>query len=146
MKIVSLNISNFRSIKKAELRFDGHSLILGPNNIGKSTICEAIDLVLGPDRLSRFPPIEEFDFYNAKYLSEAKAEGEDPEPIPLRIELILVGLSEEVESRCRQHMEFWSAEKGRLLSPGELAQANPPLSEKCLRLETIGRYARNPGH
>ncbi|WP_373092821.1 AAA family ATPase, partial [Zhongshania sp.] len=68
MKIVRLTISNFRSIKSAELFFDGHSLLLGPNNIGKSTICEAIDLVLGPDRLSRFPPIQEFDFYNAQYL------------------------------------------------------------------------------
>ena len=74
MKIARLKISNFRSIKNAELLFEGHSLLLGPNNIGKSTICEAIDLVLGPDRLSRFPPVEEFDFYNAQYLKESEVE------------------------------------------------------------------------
>lgn len=142
MKIVSLKISNFRSIKKAELIFDGHSLILGPNNIGKSTICEAIDLVLGPDRLSRFPPVEEFDFYNAQYLKNSEVEGEDPEPLPIRIEVVLTGLSDEVESRCGQHLEFWNAEELRCLSPGELAAANPPSSEKCLRLETIGIYNR----
>lgn len=122
--------------------FDGHSLILGPNNIGKSTICEAIDLVLGPDRLSRFPPIEEFDFYNAQYLKCSEFEGEDPEPLPIRIEVVLTGLSEEVESRCGQHLEFWNAEELRCLSSGELASANPPSSEKCLRLETIGIYNR----
>ena len=62
MKVVSLKITNFRSIRRAELKFDGHCLIVGPNNVGKSTVCEALDLVLGPDRISRFPPVEEFDF------------------------------------------------------------------------------------
>ena len=42
--------------------FDGHTLMVGSNNVGKSTICDALDLVLGPDRLNRFPPIDEFDF------------------------------------------------------------------------------------
>ena len=140
MKIAKLKISNFRSVKNAELLFDGHSLLLGPNNIGKSTICEAIDLVLGPDRLSRFPPVEEFDFYNAQYFKECEVEGEDPEPVPIRVEVILTGLSDEIESRCGQHLEFWSSEEQRLLEPGELAAANPPSSEKCLRLETLGNY------
>src|SRR5690606_21120085 len=119
-------------IKESILFFDGHSLILGPNNIGKSTICEAIDLVLGPDRLSRFPPVEEFDFYNAQYLKNSEVEGEDPEPLPIRIEVVLTGLSEEVESRCSQHLEFWNAEELRCLSSGELPAANPLSSEKCL--------------
>lgn len=140
MKIVSLNIKNFRSIKEAILTFEGHSLLLGPNNIGKSTICEAIDLVLGPDRLSRFPPIEEFDFYNAQYLKSSDVEGEEPEPLPIRIEVVLTDLNDEIESRCGQHLEFWSAEKLRCLSPGELASANPAASEKCLRIETLGIY------
>jgi hypothetical protein len=65
MKVVQLSISNFRGIRSSELQFDGHTLLVGPNNVGKSTICEALDLVLGPDRISRFPPVEEFDFHNA---------------------------------------------------------------------------------
>lgn len=69
MKVVRLAISNFRGVKSAKLLFDGHTLMVGTNNVGKSTICEALDLVLGPDRLNRFPPIDEFDFYNAKYLA-----------------------------------------------------------------------------
>ncbi len=55
MKVVRLTISNFRGIKSAELLFDGHTLMVGSNNVGKSTLCEALDLVLGPDRLNRFP-------------------------------------------------------------------------------------------
>ncbi|MGQ3180102.1 MAG: AAA family ATPase, partial [Blastomonas fulva] len=65
MKVVRLAIENFRGIKSAQLLFDGHTLFVASNNVGKSTICEALDLVLGADRLNRFPPIDEFDFYNA---------------------------------------------------------------------------------
>ena len=75
MKVVRLTISNFRGIKSAELLFDGHTLMVGSNNVGKSTLCEALDLVLGPDRLNRFPPVDELDFYNAEYLAPAAEEG-----------------------------------------------------------------------
>jgi putative ATP-dependent endonuclease of OLD family len=68
MKIAKLEIENFRCIKKAEIIFDGYALLVGDNNVGKSTICEAIDLALGPERINKSPPIEEFDFYNAEYL------------------------------------------------------------------------------
>lgn len=46
MKVVKLSITNFRGIKSAELLFDGHTLFVGSNNAGKSTICEALDLAL----------------------------------------------------------------------------------------------------
>jgi putative ATP-dependent endonuclease of OLD family len=77
MKVVRLTIANFSGIKSAELLFDGHTLMVGTNNVGKSTLCEALDLVLGPDRLNRFPPVDEFDFYNAEYLvpPQPKANG-----------------------------------------------------------------------
>ena len=57
MKVVQLNIANFRSIKSADLQFDGHTLLVGPNNVVKRTLCEALDLVLGPDRAARLPPL-----------------------------------------------------------------------------------------
>src|ERR1700733_36553 len=100
MKVCRLKIENFRGIKKSELYFDDHTLFVGVNNVGKSTICEALDLVLGPDRLNRFPPIEEYDFYNGKYLEPAQVEGEDPTPVKMRIEVALIGLSGEVLKRC----------------------------------------------
>ena len=152
VKVARLIISNFRGIKAAELHFDGHALMVGPNNVGKSTICEALDLVLGPDRLSRFPPVDEFDFHNAQYLAapkiEVNAEAADggtsetavPTPIPIRIEVVLVELSPEVQNRCGTNLEFWKPAQRQLLGPGEVDQANPPDVLSCLRLETLASY------
>lgn len=140
MKVVRLTISNFRGIKSAELLFDGHTLMVGANNVGKSTLCEALDLVLGPDRLNRFPAVDEFDFYNAKYLEPAADEGEAPTPIPLRIEAVLIEPSAEVDAKCGGNIEFWHLIEKRLLGPGEVEAANPPDVVPCLRFETIGKY------
>lgn len=68
MKLSCLKIENFRGIKSTELLFPNHVVLIGDNNTGKSTILEALDLVLGPDRLRRRPPIDEHDFYIGKYL------------------------------------------------------------------------------
>ncbi len=135
MQISRLSIEHFRGIDKADLHFSGHTLLIGGNNVGKSTVCEALDLVLGPDRLSRFPPIEEFDFYNAEYLG---ADGETT--IPARIEAVLIDLTNEVELACPTHTEFWHVPECRLLGVGEADHANPPDVVRCLRLETIARY------
>jgi putative ATP-dependent endonuclease of OLD family len=140
VKIGRLSISNFRGIKAAQFHFDGHVLIIGPNNVGKSTICEALDLVLSPDRLNRYSPVSEFDFYNAEYLSTPKIAEEVPEAIPIRIEVVLLELSLEVESRCGAHVEFWNPLELRLLGEGEVNSANPPDVVRCLRLETRASY------
>lgn len=140
MKVARLVISNFRGLKSAELHFEGHTLLVGSNNVGKSTLCEALDLVLGPDRLNRFPPVDEFDFYNAQYLAAPAEEGGEPLPIPLRIEAVLVDLSAEVDAKCGGHLEFWHVAEKRLLGVGEVGGANPPAVVPCLRLETVGRY------
>lgn len=140
MKVVRLAMMNFRGVKSAELLFDGHTLLVGANNVGKSTICDALDLVLGPDRLNRFPPIDEFDFYNAQYLGPVPEGGGDPEPIPLRVEVVLIELSAEIDAKCGGNSEFWHVGEQRLLGPGEVEAANPPQVVPCLRLETIGRY------
>ncbi|PMS16553.1 ATP-dependent endonuclease [Trinickia dabaoshanensis] len=140
MKIVRLTISNFRGIRSANLLFEGHTLMVGPNNVGKSTICEALDLVLGPDRLNRFPAIDEFDFYNANYLAPPGEGGAVRVPVPLRIEVVLIDLSVEVDGKCGGHIEFWHVGEKRLLGSGEAAIANPPFAVPCLRLETTGKY------
>ena len=140
MKVVQLRIENFRSIQSADLKFGGHALLVGSNNVGKSTICEALDLVLGPDRLNRFPPIEEYDFYNSVYLQPAEKEGENPVPVRLRVEVLLIELSAELQKRCGGHLEFWHLAEKRILTAGEVAAAAPGVSIPCLRLETVGQY------
>lgn len=135
MRVSRLSIENFRSIAKAELQFTGHTLLIGGNNVGKSTICEALDLVLGPDRLNRTPPVEEFDFRNANYLA---ADGETA--APLRIEAVLIELTDTIKSLCAANLEFWHKTEKRLLAEGEIAEADNPNVELCLRLVTIARY------
>ena len=65
MKITKINIENFRGIKCASLLLPKHGVLIGDNNTGKTTILEALDLVLGPDRLNRIPVIDEHDFYQS---------------------------------------------------------------------------------
>jgi chromosome segregation ATPase len=48
MRILRLRLSNYRGIRERELRFprEGVTVVHGPNEIGKSSLAEAIDLVL----------------------------------------------------------------------------------------------------
>lgn len=135
MRISRLHIENFRGIKVADLHFSGHTLLIGGNNVGKSTICEALDLVLGPDRLNRTPPVEEFDFRNARYLDE---DGETP--VPIRLEAVLVDLSDDIKKLCAANLEFWHRAEKRILGEAEIDNADDPNVELCLRLITVAQY------
>jgi len=130
MKITRLEISNFRTVASARLEFDGHTLLIGGNNVGKSTVCEAIDLVLGPDRLHRFPPVQEFDFYNGKYLDENK------DPIPIEVEVVLIDLSDVIKNTCATHLEFWNPKERIVVNDIEDVDSGEP----CLRMRVVAKY------
>jgi putative ATP-dependent endonuclease of OLD family len=137
MKVARLSIENFRGVKKVILHFDGHTLLIGANNIGKSTVCEALELALGLDRLKKFPPVEEFDFHNSQYLDKST---EPPLLIPIEIEVVLVDLQEELATRCFDRLERWNKKESRLLTEGEIALADAPDVCECLRIKTIAKY------
>jgi putative ATP-dependent endonuclease of OLD family len=137
MRVVKLEIENFRGIAKASLEFDSHTLLLGANNVGKSTIFEALELVLGPERLAKYPPIDEYDFHNAAYL---KVEDNKPLPVPLRVEVTLIELSEEVANTCAPYTAYWNSETKKVLGKGEVEAVDLPKVVECLRLTTIGQY------
>jgi len=138
MKVVRLTITNFRGISSAELLFEGHTLLIGMNNVGKSTVCEALELVLGLDRLRRFPPVEEFDFYNARYLNQSS---DPPSSMPISIEAILADLSAELATKCGvERTEYWHLGEKRLLAEGELNTVDDPLVCECLRIKTLAAY------
>lgn len=137
MKLVRLSIKNFRGISSATLLFDGHTLLVGANNVGKSTVCEALELALGLDRLKRFPPVEEFDFYNARYLDDST---DPPTAIPIEIEVVLVDLSDEVATKCVERLEYWNLEEKRLLTEGEIEKVDAATACECLRIKTIATY------
>src|SRR5258708_12590712 len=71
-------MSNFRGVRSGSVLLDSRSLLVGGNAVGKSTICEALDLALGLERLYRRPVIDEYDFHEARY----RADEAGPEPPP----------------------------------------------------------------
>lgn len=134
MKVSKLQIENFRGIKHADLEFSGHTLLIGANNIGKSTICEALELALGSDRQNKFPVVEEYDFYNARYLDDLG------EPVPIRIEVLLTDVTPAVEKSCANYLERWDPATRKILGPGDLGKVDDAGLVWCLRLLTIARY------
>lgn len=110
MKIVQVKVANFRGIAEGTVHFDGHSVLVGDNNAGKSTLLEAIDLVLGPERLSRRPVVDEHDFYAGQYLTA------DGQAIPLSVEVIVADLNEQQLRHFREHIEWWDTNAKSLLA------------------------------
>ncbi len=109
MKIRRLKLENFRCVSKGVVYFPSHTVIIGGNSVGKSTICEALDLLLGPDRLSRISPINEHDFFERCYLSA------DGEPIPIKLEAVLTNLTEDVLTKYLNHLEYWNPTTEKIL-------------------------------
>jgi putative ATP-dependent endonuclease of OLD family len=64
MKLIEIKIENFRGVRSLHLPLDGLTVLIGENNTGKSTVLEAIRLVLtrgfGVRRGSQFT---EYDFH-----------------------------------------------------------------------------------
>jgi len=134
LKLVRLTIDNFRCIKHAELFFSGHTVLVGDNNIGKSTVLEAIDLVLGPERLRRIPPINEHDFFAGEYLSNEEC------PVEIKVEVVIAGLSDEQLRHFSSNIEWWNTEDKQLITEPPPEQTDNPNVVPALRVAFIGSY------
>lgn len=137
MRVRQLNIENFRGVKSGEVRFEPHTLLVGGNNVGKSTVCEALDLVLGPERLHRRPIVDEHDFYKGVYL--------DPDsnlPIEISVRAILLDLDDAQERRFMPHLRRWDDTACRFIDdePGGLSRADDPGIVWALPVIFLGRY------
>lgn len=75
MRVANLKIENFRGVRSGFIRFGKHPVLIGDNNTGKTTLIEALALLLGRDRLLR--ELTEHDFY-----------GSNPQPAD-RIKLVV---------------------------------------------------------
>lgn len=137
MNIRKLTIENFRGIKTAEIFFDGHTVLIGDNNAGKSTILEAIDLVLGPDRLGRLPVIDEHDFYNGIYLNDFDA------PVVIKVELIVGDLSDEQRRKFSNNLEFWNRNSHTLIETPPIEQLDSKKVEEVIRVGFNGQYDKD---
>lgn len=133
MQLKQIKINNFRGIKEAVILLTGHSVLIGDNNAGKSTVLEAIDLVLGPDRLSRIPVINEHDFFEGVYINEEI-------PVAIEIEIIISSLSVEQKRKFMNNLEFWNHETSALVQDPPVEDIDGLSIEEVIRVSFTGRY------
>lgn len=157
MRISNLSIRNFRGIQEANFNLTDSQVFLGDNNTGKTTVLEALNLALGPDRLNRFPPIDEHDFFQGHYLplenkppiGKQIAEGdftnrnklfskENTNTIAILVELI--DLNDEHKSVFGGRCEFYSVEQQKFWGDDELEFVDDEDVTECVRIVFIGHY------
>jgi putative ATP-dependent endonuclease of OLD family len=143
--------------------------LIGDNNVGKTTLLEAIDLALGPDRLNRNPPIEEHDFYQGKYGlpggatpgdtadpaepppdamggsddsdSDAQThEQDDPDAPKIEIEVTIADLTEEQQGRFGDYVEFWDTTTDTFYDQPRPAGVDADTITEALRVTFCGWY------
>lgn len=138
MRVRLLEVENFRGIAAGRVVFQQHTLLVGGNNIGKSTVCEALELVLGAERLYRRPVIDEHDFTYGDYLGDAET------PREIRIRVVLTHLSMEQSLRFFQHLRRWDDTTLSFVDEqaGGLQAADDQGTVWALPLIFIGRYDR----
>ena len=102
MKVRQLEIENFRGVRAGKVVFADNTLLVGGNNVGKSTVCEALDLVLGPERTSRRTVVDEHDFHRSTYVDA------DKKAVPITIRAVVVDLSDEARRRFGGHLRRWN--------------------------------------
>ncbi len=134
MKVRRLTLQNFRGVQSGTVLLEGHSLLVGANSVGKSTVCEALDLVLGPERMFRRPVVDEYDFYAARYQDE---EGVLPE---VRLDVVLTELSDEARRRFGGHLRRWSDDINDFADTTPDAIDAADQAEWCLPVVFLGRF------
>lgn len=97
MRIAKLEIENFRGIRNGVICFSPHTVLVGPNNCGKTTVIEALALLFGRDRMIR--QLTEHDFY-----------GSNPQPAD-RIRLVGTVIGFESDDPA-QHMDWFREDRG----------------------------------
>lgn len=133
MRIVKITIKNFRGIKDGEILFPKHGVLVGDNNTGKSTILEAIDLALGPERMKHRPVIDEHDFYAGEYMvAETNIE--------ICSEVIISDLSEEQETFFKDNLEWWNTNTNSLITEPPAEGTDVEGVSSALRVKFVGSY------
>lgn len=83
MQIKRVTIANFRSIKRAEIELGSTTVLIGPNNAGKTAILEAIRIALTRRWGQRGTGFTEYDVH----LCAARADPKVGDPVVIEIEI-----------------------------------------------------------
>lgn len=134
MRITRIQIEKFRGIRSGEIILSTHAVLVGDNNVGKSTVLEAVDLVLGPERLNKRPVIDEHDFFAGQYVDDKG------NPIPIQIEVVISDLSDEQARYFRDHLEWWNEETLTLIEGPPPEETDKAHVKAALRVGFKGSY------
>ncbi|MGJ4914387.1 ATP-dependent nuclease [Bradyrhizobium oligotrophicum] len=142
LKVCRLQIENFRGVREAVLLLPDHVVLIGDNNVGKSTVLEALDLVLGPDRLSRPSPIDEHDFYRGEYLGSTTENGADGEAEAPRIVVTATvsDLNDEQQNYFGDYIEWWDPSINAMYHEPDAKGLDESVAVPALRVTFIGSY------
>lgn len=121
MQIRRLTIDRFRGIDQLELLPGPRTVILGPQNAGKSTVLEALDLLLHHGFGRRRPDPTEIDYFKR-----------DPSK-GFEVEAVVGGLSKEFAAEVAPHLEGWKAEDQELVT-----ETDGPGVEAVVRVRVRG--------
>ncbi len=134
MQVCRVALRHFRGVDAGTVYLDGDTLLVGSNSVGKSTVCEALDLVLGPERMFRRPVIDEYDFYASRY---QEADGALPE---IRIEVVLTDLTPETRRRFHGRMRRWSPRRRDFVESAPAGGEGASEDVWCLPVVFVGRF------
>lgn len=164
MRACRVSIAHFRGIRAATVLLPKHAVLIADNNTGKTTVLEALDLALGPDRLNRLPPIDEHDFFQGRYMAKVQderihaEEGPDAEADQvstdavedadlvakkaprIEIEVVIADLSEDQKARFGNHIEFWDTRANQFYNETNPAGIDPKHITEALRVTFHGWY------
>src|SRR4030042_7198890 len=70
MRICQIEFRNFRGIREGRVVLPKHSVLLGANNAGKTTVVEALALLFGRERM--VSPITDWDFFEGSPKPESR--------------------------------------------------------------------------
>lgn len=134
MQVSRVKIRNFRGVSEGRIDFNGNALLVAGNSVGKSTICEALDLVLGPERLFRRPVVDEYDFFGTAYQPRGD---ETPQ---IEIEVVLGKLDPAAEMRFGNHLRKWSDPEQDFADQDPNAIDSADQNPWCLPILFVGRF------
>jgi putative ATP-dependent endonuclease of the OLD family len=137
VRVAQISIKNFRGISEGKLTLPGHAVLIGDNNSGKSSVIEALDLALGPDRINRAAAIDEHDFYAGRYLDG------DGNPISIEIEVTVVDLTPDQLRHFKGNLEFWDETTGAMVAGPPIAAIEGQNVKEALRIGFRGWYELN---
>jgi putative ATP-dependent endonuclease of OLD family len=160
MKIERIRICNFRTVKTLELFPGKHCVLLGPNNTGKTTVLEALNLLLNPEFSMRSTTIDENDFYGRAYRAESELapSGTDNSQIAsssvspqldrcavpsapiIRIEAVLCGLTPEDEDSFRDYLVPWKHDVRQVIETVDEGTDPFECAATAIRVAFEGQY------